>query len=297
MENKCISESELEKKLINNLKIEGYEYIKLNNEEDIKINFRNQIFNHNKNELNNKPLTDKEFEKLLFKIMGKSIFNYAKILRQKITIERDDFKREDLELFNKDKWCDNIFQFTNQLTIKSIFQNRYDITILINGLPLIQIELKKPGINFKEALNQINRYKKESHKGLLKFIQFFIISNLIDTKYFSNNDGNILFENSFYWTDELNNRITNLFDFTKNFLNKCHVSKMIARYMIFNESKKILMIMRPYQIYAVEKLIKTASETNNNAYVWHTTGSEKTLTFFKLSQILKYMPEKEKIFF
>ncbi|WP_216599220.1 type I restriction endonuclease [Spiroplasma citri] len=143
MENKCISESELEKKLINNLKIEGYEYIKLNNEEDIKINFRNQIFNHNKNELNNKPLTDKEFEKLLFKIMGKSIFNYAKILRQKITIERDDFKREDLELFNKDKWCDNIFQFTNQLTIKSIFQNRYDITILINGLPLIQIELKK----------------------------------------------------------------------------------------------------------------------------------------------------------
>ncbi|WP_426605888.1 type I restriction endonuclease [Spiroplasma endosymbiont of Glossina fuscipes fuscipes] len=228
MENKYISESELEKKFINNLKIEGYEYIKLNNEEDIKTNFRNQIFNHNKNELNNKP----------FKIMGKSIFNSAKILRQKITIERDDFKKVDLELFNKDKWCDNIFQFTNQLTIKSIFQNRYDITILINGLPLIQIELKKPGINFKEALNQINRYKKESHKGLLKFIQFFIISNLIDTKYFSNNDGNILFENSFYWTDELNNRITNLFDFTKNFLNKCHVSKMIARYMIINESKK-----------------------------------------------------------
>ncbi|GAA6238448.1 MAG: type I restriction endonuclease subunit R [Spiroplasma phoeniceum] len=296
MENKYISESELEKKFINNLKIEGYEYIKLNNEEDIKTNFRNQIFNHNKNELNNKPLTDKEFEKLLFKIMGKSIFNSAKILRQKITIERDDFKKVDLELFNKDKWCDNIFQFTNQLTIKSIFQNRYDITILINGLPLIQIELKKPGINFKEALNQINRYKKESHKGLLKFIQFFIISNIIDTKYFSNNDGNILFENSFYWTDELNNRITNLFDFTKNFLNKCHVSKMIARYMIINESKKKLMIMRPYQIYAVEKLIKIASETNN-AYVWHTTGSGKTLTSFKLSQILKYMPEKEKIFF
>ncbi len=297
MENKYVSESELEKKFINKLKIEGYEYIKLNNEEDIKNNFRNQIFNHNKNELNNKPLTDKEFEKLLFKINGKSIFNSAKILRQKITIERDDFKKVDLELFNKDKWCDNVFQFTNQLTIKSIFQNRYDITILINGLPLIQIELKKPGINFKEAFNQINRYKKESHKELLKFIQFFIISNLVDTKYFSNNDGNILFENSFYWTDELNNRITNLFDFTKNFLNKCHVSKMIVRYMIINESKKILMIMRPYQIYAVEKLIKIANETNNNAYIWHTTGSGKTLTSFKLSQILKYMPEKEKIFF
>ena len=175
--------------------------------------------------------------------------------------------------------------------------NRYDVTILINGLPLVQIELKRRGLDLKEAFNQINRYKKHSYQGLYRYLQIFVVSNGVDTKYFANSDKEILFSQTFFWSDEENKRISNLRDFTQTFLDKSFVSKVIARYMITNETDKLLMVMRPYQIYAVESLVTRAFETNNNGFIWHTTGSGKTLTSFKASQILAKEPNIKKVFF
>ena len=177
------------------------------------------------------------------------------------------------------------------------YENRYDVTLLINGLPLVQIELKRRGIDFKEAFNQVIRYKKPSLNDLFRYVQIFIISNGIDTKYFANSDKEMDFQYTFYWTDKNNNRIDNLYDFALDFLPKCHISKMISRYMVVDDTQKNLMVMRPYQYYAVEELMKRAYETNNNAYVWHTTGSGKTLTSFKLSQLLSTNREVAQVFF
>lgn len=191
----------------------------------------------------------------------------------------------------------NEFQVTHQVTMVGKYENRYDVTLLINGLPLVQIELKRRGIDFKEAFNQVIRYKKHSLNDLFRYVQIFIISNGIDTKYFANSDKEMDFQYTFYWTDKNNNRIDNLYDFALDFLPKCHISKMISRYMVVDDTQKNLMVMRPYQYYAVEELMKRAYETNNNAYVWHTTGSGKTLTSFKLSQLLSTNREVAQVFF
>lgn len=195
------------------------------------------------------------------------------------------------------EWCKNEFQVTHQVTMIGKYENRYDVTLLINGLPLVQIELKRRGIDFKEAFNQVIRYKKHSLNDLFRYVQIFIISNGIDTKYFANSDKEMDFQYTFYWTDKNNNRIDNLYDFALDFLPKCHISKMISRYMVVDDTQKNLMVMRPYQYYAVEELMKRAYETNNNAYVWHTTGSGKTLTSFKLSQLLSTNREVAQVFF
>lgn len=293
------SEKTLENNLINQLVSDGYELVQINDIDDLYSNFRKQINKHNFSELNGRELTDSEFEKLINQIEGKNIFRSAKNLRQKQVIKSDEGKDLYIELFNSKDWCKNLFQVTHQISNdKGKYLNRYDVTLLINGLPLVQIELKRRGIDFKEAFDQVCRYKKHSlNYGLFRYIQFFVISNGMDTKYFSNSDGELNFEKTFYWSDINNNRIDNLFDFAVYFLPKCHVAKMIARYMVLEETNKILMIMRPYQVFAVEQLVDRATETNNNAYVWHTTGSGKTLTSFKLSQILAAEPNIYKVFF
>ena len=211
----------------------------------------------------------------------------------------DDGSTQYVELFNtkNNEWCKNEFQITHQVTMIGKYENRYDVTLLINGLPLVQIELKRRGIDFKEAFNQVIRYKKHSLNDLFRYVQIFIISNGIDTKYFANSDKEMDFQYTFYWTDKNNNRIDNLYDFALDFLPKCHISKMISRYMVVDDTQKNLMVMRPYQYYAVEELMKRAYETNNNAYVWHTTGSGKTLTSFKLSQLLSTNREVAQVFF
>ena len=186
---------------------------------------------------------------------------------------------------------------THQTTVEGKYINRYDVTILINGLPLVQIELKRRGNDMKEAFNQIKRYKRHSYTGLYKFIQIFVISNGVDTKYFANNDQELNYGFTFYWTDINNDRITNLEQFCEFFLDKCQISKMIARYMILNKTEKNLIVMRPYQVYAVENVISRALETNNNGYIWHTTGSGKTITSFKTSQILALEPSINQVFF
>ncbi len=291
------SEAKLENRMIEQLRKQGYSYIEINDVKELEENFRSQVNLHNKVELNGRDLSDKEFEKLMIKISGKSIFQSAKELRQKHDIIRDDGTVAYIELFNTKEWCKNLFQVTHQTTVEGKYVNRYDVTILINGLPLIQIELKRRGIDMKEAFDQIKRYKNHSYNGLYRFIQLFVISNGVDTKYFANGDQELNYGFTFYWTDVNNDRITNLEQFCTFFLDRCHVAKMIARYMITNETEKILMVMRPYQVYAVENIVDRAINTSNNGYVWHTTGSGKTITSFKTSQILSLEPSINQVFF
>ncbi|MDY3958934.1 type I restriction endonuclease subunit R, partial [Romboutsia timonensis] len=291
------SEAQLEDNLIKQLVNQGFNKVKISDVEELKNNFRNELFEHNKSKLNNKPFTDKEFERILRHVEGKSVFQSAMILRDKFILEREDGSEVYIEFFDSKNYCKNRFQVTNQTTVVGKYTNRYDVTILINGLPLVQIELKRRGLDLKEAFNQINRYKKHSYQGLYRYLQIFVVSNGVDTKYFANSDKEILFSQTFFWSDEENKRISNLKDFTQTFLDKSFVSKVIARYMITNETDKLLMVMRPYQIYAVESLVTRAFETNNNGFIWHTTGSGKTLTSFKASQILAKEPNIKKVFF
>ena len=291
------SEAKLEDRMIDQLRRQGYNYVEINDVDELEVNFRKQIYLHNKVELKGKDLSDREFEKLMIKISGKSIFQSAKELRQKQDIVRDDGTVAYIELFNTKEWCKNLFQVTHQTTVDGKYTNRYDVTILINGLPLVQIELKRRGIDMKEAFDQIKRYKNHSYNGLYRFIQLFVISNGVDTKYFANGDHELNYGFTFYWTDINNDRITNLEQFCTFFLDRCHVAKMIARFIIINETEKMLMVMRPYQVYAVENIVDRAINTNNNGYVWHTTGSGKTITSFKTSQILSLEPSINQVFF
>lgn len=260
-------------------------------------NFKQQLNTFNEHKLNGKPLTNIEFKRILTLIEGKSIYDSAKILRDKLLIEREDGTQLYVELMNTKDWCKNLFQVTTQTTVKGTYTNRYDVTILINGLPLVQIELKRRGLDFKEAFNQIQRYRRHTLNGLYRFLQIFVVSNGVDTKYFSNSDYDIQFGFTFFWTDEKNELITNLQDFASAFLKPCHLAKMISRYMVINDTDKALMVMRPYQVYAVEALIQRATETNNNGFIWHTTGSGKTLTSFKAGQILADEESIKKVFF
>ena len=291
------SEAKLEEKLIDQLVKQGYKKAQIDTVEDLERNFREQINEHNKFRLEEKPLSDKEFERLMIKISGKGVFQSAKELRQLQDIQRDDGTIAYIELFNTREWCQNNFQVTHQTTVEGKYTNRYDVTLLINGLPLVQIELKRRGMDMKEAFNQIKRYKRHSYSGLYKFIQIFIISNGVDTKYFANGDQELNYGFTFYWTDVNNERINNLEYFCLTFLDRCQIGKVIARYMILNQTEKMLLVMRPYQIYAVESIISRALDTNNNGYVWHTTGSGKTITSFKTSQILAKEPSIIQVFF
>lgn len=291
------SEAELERLLIEQLVNQGYTKVKIDNEDDLRANLRQMLFIFNDEKLQYKELTDKEFERIERYLEGKSVYKSAKILRDKFILEREDGSEVYIEFFDSKNWCQNLFQVTSQVTMVSKYVNRYDVTILMNGFPVIQIELKRRGIDLKEAFNQIERYRKHSFTGLYRYAQVMIISNGVDTKYFANSDRKFIYSQTFFWSDEENNRISNLKEFTQSFLDKCFAAKIIARYMAINDTDKMLMVMRPYQIYAVEKLINRALETNNNGYIWHTTGSGKTLTSFKVSQILSNEPSIKKVFF
>ena len=291
------SEAELEKQLLEQLVGLGYKQIVVNDEAQLEKNFRTQLYLHNQAKMKSKPFSDAEFERVKIFLDGKSVFQSAKLLRDKMPLVRDDGTEINLEFFDTKRWCKNIFQVTHQTTVMGTYTNRYDVTILVNGFPLIQIELKRRGVPMDEAINQIERYRKHSFQGLYRYIQVFVVSNGVNTKYFANSDSQFKKSLTFFWTDEKNKRISNLNDFTCTFLEKCFVAKIIARYMVINETDKTLMVMRPYQIYAVEALVERALNTNNNGYVWHTTGSGKTLTSFKASQIIAESQYIKKVFF
>lgn len=291
------SEYALENDVIKQLEDLGYERVKIHDTEHLKENFRQILNERNADKLKGKPLSDTEFKRLMIDIADKSVFDSATILRDKYVLTRDDDTKAYLDFINQEKWCKNTFQVTNQVTVEDKYKGRYDVTILINGLPLVQIELKRSGVAITEAFNQVERYQRHNFTGLFKFIQVFVISNKMETRYLANSDKKLLKSFMFYWTDEQNQRINHLHDFIESFLEPCHIAKMITRYMVTNETDRLLMALRPYQVYAVERILNQATETNNNGYVWHTTGSGKTLTSFKASQLLAREKDIKKVIF
>ncbi|NHA39949.1 restriction endonuclease subunit R [Staphylococcus schleiferi] len=291
------SEFALENDVLKQLTQMGYEQLNIHTHDEMLQNFRAIINERHIEALNHQPLTDTEFDRLITDINGKSVFDSAVILRDKYVLKRDDETVVYLSFLDQNKWCQNKFQVTNQVSVKDTYKSRYDVTILINGLPLVQIELKRSGVAISEAFNQVERYRKQNFTGLFRYIQLFVISNKMETRYYANSDLTILKSHMFYWSNEKNERINHLKRFIEDFLEPCHLAKIISRYMIVNETDKILMALRPYQVYAVEKLIERALETNNNGFIWHTTGSGKTLTSFKASQILSQQEGIKKVIF
>ncbi len=297
------SEQILEEQLIVQLQKLGYGYIVINSEKDLLLNLKGQLEKHNQSALTktgSEQLTKTEFEKILNLLSKGSVFEKSKMLRQKQHLVRDNGDNLYFEFLNTEHWCQNQYQVTNQVSQEGKYKNRYDVTILINGMPLVQIELKRRGLELKEAFNQINRNHRHSFGagyGLFQYVQIFIISNGVNTKYYANNR-NQSFKQTFFWTDVENKRLSNILNgFTDTFLEPCHLSKMICKYIVLNEAYKIPMVLRPYQFYAVEALIERVKNSTKNGYIWHTTGSGKTLTSFKASQILMALPQVHKVVF
>ena len=289
-----MSEQELEKKLIEQLSSQGYEIVNIKNEEELGANFREQI-----EKFNGLKLSNSEFKKIQIHLAGGSIFEKAKKLRDRFELMTDSGEMKYISFIDKESMENNIFQVTNQITMRGQYENRYDVTILINGIPLTQIELKKPGVQLKKAFYQIQRYQRHSfsYKALFQYIQIFVISNGENTKYFSNN-GELRYEFTFPWTDEHNLKKNRLEEFTKSFLDRKQLWSMITKYIVTNETQKALMVLRPYQYYAVEKIIdRVKNYPSFNGYIWHTTGSGKTLTSFKASQIIATLNEIDKVVF
>lgn len=288
------SEAILEENLLKQLETLDYQRVLIEDEKALLKNLKTQLEKHNKT-----TFTEKEFQNILNRLARGNVFERAKILRDKMQLPRENGEVSYIEFINQDQWCKNEFQIAQQISVAGSYQNRYDVTLLVNGLPLVQIELKRRGLELKEAFNQTNRYQRHSYDagyGLFQYIQFFVISNGVNTKYYANNRKQS-FKQTFYWADKNNKNITKLEEFTSSFLEPCHVAKMITRYTVLNETEKILMILRPYQYYAIEAIIDRAKNTEKNGYIWHTTGSGKTITSFKASQILKSMPEVKKVVF
>ena len=287
----------LENQLVERLSTLGYSKVRIPDETAILANLKGQLEKHN-----NVQFSDKEFDRVLNILNKGSIFEKAKTLREKQHLTRDNGDNLYFEFLNTEHWCQNQYQVTHQVTIEGRYKNRYDVTLLVNGLPLVQIELKRRGLEMKEAFNQICRYKRHSfgsNSALFQYVQIFVISNGVNTKYYSNNRLQALnYKQTFYWTDKENKRQTNILNgFTSEFLEPCHISKMICKYIVLNETHKILMVLRPYQYYAVESMIEKVKNSTHNGYIWHTTGSGKTLTSFKASQIIMQMPQVKKVVF
>ena len=290
------SEAELEERLMTKIESQGYERIKIENYDALIENFRKQLNIFNSATLDHE-LTDTEFKRVMNIVDSKTVYASAKQLRDKFTLELDDGKEIYMQLFSSDPEK-NHFQVSNQITVVGKYVNRYDVTILCNGLPIIQIELKRSGIDIKEAINQIDRYRIHSYKGLFHYVQMFIVSNSVETRYFSNTDEKRIMKSlTFYWTDEANKRINKLDEFSESFLDKVRLTKMIDKYMIIKDSEKVIMAMRPYQIYATEAILNKALYTNKGGYIWHTTGSGKTLTSWKTAMLLSKEPSIKKVFF
>tara|TARA_R110002167_G_scaffold177733_2_gene377499 strand:+ start:5677 stop:8526 length:2850 start_codon:yes stop_codon:yes gene_type:complete len=286
----------LENNLVAQLEKLGYKKVVIKEEKDLLANLKSQLEIHNKT-----TLSDSDFKQILNFINKGNVFERAKILRDRVPYTNDKGEHKTVELINQIHWCQNEFQVTQQVTMEGKYKNRYDVTILINGLPLVQIELKRRGLELKEAFNQTNRYERHSYwagHGLFQFIQIFVISNGVNSKYYANSPIKARsFKQTFYWSDVENKLNTQLATFTDIFLEPCHISKMICKYVVLNESQKILMVLRPYQFYAVEAIIERVKSTTKYGYIWHTTGSGKTLTSFKTAQILTNLPNVHKVVF
>lgn len=285
---------------------------------DLKYKYRSDITDRRSLEknfkakfeaLNRVKFSDSEFLRLRDEIINSDVFSSSKLIRQRQYFQRDDGTPLHYTLVNLQDWCKNNYEVIRQLRIntENSYQ-KYDVILLINGLPLVQIELKRVDISPRKAMQQIVDYKNESANGyqnsLLCFMQLFIVSNKTNTYYFANNkDEHFAFNADeqflpiYQLADEQNHKITHLFAFAQKFLSKCTLGEMISKYMVLVQSEQKLLIMRPYQIYAVKAIEECVKQNRGNGYIWHTTGSGKTLTSFKASTLLKDNPEIEKCLF
>ncbi len=320
------SEAKLENALIQQLKDQGYEYVQIKNEAALLANLRRQM-----EILNDVTLSDSEWARLLPLISNDqmSIQDKTAILQDKghiLNIILDNGQTKNIKLIDKSNIYNNRLQVINQFEEEGgAYKNRYDVTVLVNGIPMVHIELKRRGVDIKEAFNQINRYLRDSFwagRAMFDYVQIFVISNGTETKYYSNTtryakekeadggqrkhktDGNT-FEFTSYWTDQENTLLTDLRDFTTTFFAKHTILNILTKYCVFNVDKQLL-VMRPYQIAATEKIlqrIQTAMNMrwqgtiNAGGYIWHTTGSGKTLTSFKTAQLASRMEGIKKVLF
>ncbi len=300
-----MTENDIEQNLIEKLRELKYSYRPdIRDRIALEKNFREKF-----EALNRVKLEDSEFARLLEEIINPDVYASAKLLRERNTFEREDGTPLHYTLVNIKDWCKNTFEVVNQLRINT--QNshqRYDVILLINGVPVAQIELKTLAISPRRAMQQIVDYRNETGNGygntLLCFMQLFIVSNRSDTWYFANNntqhfsfDADERFLPLYQFADEANKKITYLDDFAGKFLMKCTLGEMISRYMVLVASEQKLLMMRPYQIYAVRAIVDCIHQNRGNGYIWHTTGSGKTLTSFKASTLLKDNPDIEKCLF
>lgn len=298
-------EQQIENGLIAKLQDLKYTYREdIRDKASLEQNFREKF-----EALNHVRLTDSEFARLLDEIVNSDVFAAAKTLRERNTFQREDGTPLQYTLVNIKDWCKNEFEVINQLRINTDnSHHRYDVILLINGVPVVQIELKTLGLTPRRAMEQIVEYKNDVGNGyantLLCFMQLFIVSNRDNTLYFANNHNQHFSFNAderflpiYQLAKEDNTKITHLDDFADNFLAKCTLGQMISRYMVLVASEQKLMIMRPYQIYAVKAIVDCIHQNRGNGYIWHTTGSGKTLTSFKASTLLKDNPDIDKCLF
>ena len=298
-------EQQIEQKLIS--KLEELKYSVRSDIRDkvsLEQNFRKKF-----EALNRVNLSDAEFNRLRDEIITTDVFQAAQALREKGKFTREDGTPLEYTLVNIREWCKNDFEVINQLRINTDnSHHRYDVILLINGLPLVQIELKSLQISPRRAMEQIVEYKNETGSGytntLLCFLQLFIVSNGNDTRYFANNrkehfsfNADERFLPIYQHADKNNKKIAHLHDFADDFLAKCTLGQLISRYMVLVQSEQKMLIMRPYQIYAVKAIVDAIHQNRGNGYIWHTTGSGKTLTSFKASTLLKDNPDIEKCLF
>ena len=299
------TEDTIEKELIQQLT--ELKYIHRSDIKDkraLEANFREKF-----EKLNKVNLTDAEFLRLRESIINPDVFSASKMLRENNYFQLDNGDPLHYTLVNNKDWCKNEFEVVNQLRINTEYSHhRYDVILLINGLPVVQIELKKHDVTPRKAMQQIVDYKSDAGNGytnsLLCFMQMFIVSNKSNTYYFANNRNEHFAFNAdeqflpvYQLADEQNNKITHLQPFTEKFLSKCTLGEMISKYMVLVQSENKILVMRPYQIYAVKAIIDCIQQNRGNGYIWHTTGSGKTLTSFKASTLLKYNPDVEKCLF
>ena len=300
-----MNEQQIEESLIEKLVDLKYDYRpEIRDRKALEENFREHF-----ESLNRVTLTDGEFRRLLDEIISPDVFASARLLRERNSFTRDDGTPLNYTLVNIKDWCKNTFEVVNQLRINTDYSfQRYDVMLLINGIPAVQIELKTLGISPRRAMQQIVDYKKDPGNGytktLLCFVQLFIVSNRTETYYFANNndrhfafDADENFLPIYRHAAEDNTKITHIDDFAEAFLPKCMLATTISRYMVLVANEQKMLMMRPYQIYAVKAIDQCIRENRGNGYIWHTTGSGKTLTSFKASTLLKLNSDIHKCLF
>jgi type I restriction enzyme, R subunit len=293
------TEAESEEALIRQLDSQlGYRYNNaIKDDSSLIAVFRSRLNALNKDNLNGRDLSDTEFDRVLTYLYDKTVYVSAKQLRDTYVLERDDAAKIYITFIDFDNPERNKIETSRQITEFNKYETRFDVTLLINGIPVVQFELKKPGVDINEAFNQTERYRRTSYRRLFRYIQIFVISCGVEARYYANSDVPLERSKAFYWTDRNNRRINNLDEFISAFLERKRLFSMLDRYTVITDTEHTIMIMRPYQVFATESLLNRAVHTRENGYVWHTTGSGKTLTCWKCAKLLTAEPGIKKVIF